>query len=137
MIDSAGEFVRLRTSLKPEDYWRAAHEPALVEVWLDVIDAYPGMRSWVAHNKTVPIEILAILADDSDAEVRSAVADKRKLTAELFRHLAEDSDDSVRARVAYNRKTPIELLEYLAVDTADLVRVAAQESLERRQRSGG
>ena len=28
------------------------------------------MRQWVAHNKTVPIEVLAIRARDPDARVR-------------------------------------------------------------------
>lgn len=30
---------------------RAAHEPALADLWLGVIGAYPRMRAWVAHNK--------------------------------------------------------------------------------------
>ncbi|MBF4164025.1 hypothetical protein [Nocardioides acrostichi] len=132
MIESADEFVRLRTSAAPEDYRRAAHDAAPVRIWLEVIDRYPHMRPWVAHNKTVPIEILTVLASDSEAEVRCAVADKRKLTVGLFRQLAADPDEGVRTRVAYNRKAPVELLETLALDPAVLVHEAARSSLARR-----
>ena len=56
VITSAEEFVQLRTSRNPDEYHRAAHEEASVETWLDVIERFPDMRSWVAHNKTVPLE---------------------------------------------------------------------------------
>lgn len=98
MIESAEEFVRLRTSSLPEEYLRAAEEEATTNVWIDVIQRYPGMRSWVAHNKSVPIEVLALLAVDPDPDVRSVVADRRKLTPELFRQLSADPDEAVRAR---------------------------------------
>lgn len=62
MIRSAEEFVRLRKSDQREEYERAANDSASIEVWRDVISLYPDMHRWVAHNKTVPIEILAILA---------------------------------------------------------------------------
>ncbi|MGO4249462.1 hypothetical protein AB4Y87_19790 [Paenarthrobacter sp. RAF54_2] len=80
MIQSAAEFVRLRSSEDPAEYHRAAHEEADVSVWLDVIDKYPDMRFWVAHNKTVPLEILELLASDPDVRVRSFVATKERST---------------------------------------------------------
>ena len=132
MIRSAEEFVRLRTSTRPEEYHQAAHGEASTTVWIEVIERYPEMRSWVAHNKTVPTEILAVLASDPDPRVRCVVADKRRLPVELFRQLAGDPDEAVRARVAYNRKVPSGLLELLAADPADLVREGAELSLERR-----
>lgn len=58
MIDSAADFVRLRTSEIPGEQYRAAHDAAAVTVWRAVIEKYPDMREWVARNKTVPIEIL-------------------------------------------------------------------------------
>jgi hypothetical protein len=66
------------------------------------------MKIWVAHNKTVPTEILEILARDPDPSVRSAVAMKNKLTPELFVLLANDEDFRVRQRIAYNKNTPAE-----------------------------
>ena len=100
MILSAEEFVRLRTSEKEEEYNLAAHSEAPMEVWLEVIEKYPGYREWVAHNKKVPIEILEILANDSDDRVRSTVATKRKLSPKLFQKLAKDPDEGVRQRIA-------------------------------------
>lgn len=135
MIESAEEFVRLRRSPIPDDYRRAAHEEAPFHVWVDIVDRFPEMRPWVAHNKSVPLEILGVLAADRDAEVRAAVADKRKLTGELFHLLAADLDEGVRSRIAYNAMAPVELLETLSADPAELVRHAAQTALAHRRRA--
>lgn len=77
VIESADEFVRLRTSPDPEEYRRAAHEEATEQTWTEVIERYPDMRSWVAHNKTVPLSILEILRYDADEQVRLTVTGKR------------------------------------------------------------
>src|SRR5262249_30672705 len=87
-IESAEEFVRLRTSERPEDYLRAAREPASSEVWDAVIDDHPDMRFWVAQNKTVPHSVLERLAVDPDSRVRWMVARKRKAGAALLAALA-------------------------------------------------
>lgn len=76
MINSAEEFVRLRLSDNMEEYLKAAWDEAPFEVWLQVIETYPEMREWVAHNKSIPIEIKEILADDADERVRFNVATK-------------------------------------------------------------
>lgn len=124
MIDSAEEFVRLRTSDLPAEYEQAAYDSAPLDVWRDVVRRYPEMRTWVAVNKTVPVEILSILARDDAVDVRFMVATKRKLTPELFDLLSRDSDETVRVRIVYNRKTPIEILNRLADDASELVRDA-------------
>lgn len=131
MIQSAEEFVALRTSENMEEYLRSDHEEAPIEVWRMVLSKYPEMKIWVAHNKTVPLEILAILADDSDPEVRWSVARKRKLSATLFAKLANDDDDSVRAAVAINKKTPAEVLKLLINDPWEEVRNQAKANLSR------
>jgi len=110
VITSAEEFVRLRESEWSQDYQRAAHEEAPLEVWLNVVDWYPSMRFWVAQNKTVPIRVLEILARDTDPHVRGMVAAKRKLTPELQILLAGDPDDGVRDRLANNAKVTREAL---------------------------
>lgn len=91
------------------------------------------MRRWVAHNKTVPLEILDVLAVDPDPDVRWWVATKRKLTEDQFRLLAADPDDAVRMRVACNAKAPVAVLDSLVTDLAPLVREAATESLAGRR----
>ena len=126
MIESASEFVRLRLSENREEYSRAANDAAPVEVWTEVIAAHPDMREWVAHNKTVPISILELLAADANPSVRQAVATKRKLTRQLFEALTRDPDDSVRARIAHNAKVPADLLQKLCSDAVPHVAEAAR-----------
>ena len=129
VIGSAGEFVALRTSEDPAEYRRAAHEEASFEVWMEVLDAHPDMRRWVAHNKTVPVQILELLAHDADPDVRAVVAAKRKLPLELAELLSRDIDDGVRLRVARNPKVHGGVLQVLAEDECWMVRDAARERL--------
>jgi hypothetical protein len=129
MITSAEEFVRLRTSSQQEDYSRASTDDAPITVWHEVISLYPEMREWVAHNKTVPIEILEKLAYDPSASVRAAVAEKRRLSEKLFDLLSLDCEELVRLRLAYNKKTPRRVLERLAADFSPMVSNAAMKAL--------
>lgn len=128
-LSSAAEFVRLRSSQDPHEYGAADLGTASPAVWTDVLDSYPEYRRWVARNKTVPLAILVVLADDADSRVRVAVASQRTLTVELFTQLAEDSDDAVRLRIAHNAATPRGVLERLTHDPYDLVRVRAHVRL--------
>lgn len=118
MISSAEEFRKLRESLIEEEYHRAAHEEASELVWFDVIKKYPEMKSWVAHNKTVPITVLEYLAKDKDSDVRAGVARKRKLSRNLFVLLSQDTDVSVLYTLAGNPKIPNDIFEALE-DTKD------------------
>lgn len=111
----------LRSSSERAGYERATTEQATVEIWTDVIARFPEMRIWVAHNKTVPLEILRVLARDADRSVRASVADKRKLDRELFESLSRDPDEVVRQRIAYNEKTPADIIERLTNDETSLV----------------
>jgi hypothetical protein len=77
VIESAEEFMRLRTSDDPSEYARAAHDEATVETWREVVERFPEMRFWVAQNKTVPLVILEELRSDPDERVRSMVRAKR------------------------------------------------------------
>lgn len=121
MISSAAEFRRLRESEDPHEYSRAANEEARMETWREVIRVYPGMRFWVAHNKTVPLEILAELARDADVRVRQMVARKRKISEAIAVVLARDSDETVRAALTYNRTLPQPALDILQADPSPLV----------------
>jgi hypothetical protein len=131
MITSPEEFIRLRLSEDPALYQRAATDEAPVSVWMELVAHHPDMRSWVAHNKSVPIEVLQILSKDADPDVRCVVAGKRKLTRELFEILAVDPDEGVRQRVAYNKSAPADILERLSADMIPLVADAARKQLGR------
>ncbi len=131
MIESAEEFVRLRTSELRDEYLQAAEDEAPLAVWRDVIERFADMREWVVLNKTVPLEVLEVLASDASASVRAAVADKRKLSQALFQLLSSDVDEVVRQRIAYNKKVPPNLLDRLAEDPSPLVREAARMRLGR------
>ena len=70
MISSAQEFKSLRESEIMAEYSRAANEEATIKVWNDVLRIYPDLAFWVAHNKTIQIEVLRILAKNLDPNVR-------------------------------------------------------------------
>jgi len=114
MISSAEEFKKLRESLVENEYHRAAHDEASEQVWFDVIKKYPEMKKWVAHNKSIPLSVLNVLAKDTDADVRVSVAIKRKLSRELFVLLSKDSDVSVLYTLALNPKIPHDVFDTLA-----------------------
>lgn len=130
MIESAEQFVSLRTSEDPELYQKAASDSATEETWREVIRKYPDMKVWVARNKTVPSNILEILSRDEDADVRYAVAMKRKAGQDILQRLSQDSDESVRLRVALNPKTPKIILEQLLNDKWSRVVEEAKNRLE-------
>jgi len=130
MINSAEEFILLRKSETRDEYIRAASEDASDLVWIDVISRFPEMREWVAYNKTVPLNILEILARDENESVRAAVAMKRKLSPELFDLLSRDSSEEVRHRIVCNKKSPIYILKTLTNDPIMFVREAALKHVE-------
>lgn len=130
-ILSADEFIRLRTSEDPDDYRRAANEDAPLDVWIELVERHADLRSWVAHNKTVPVQVLERLARDTDPHVRSAVALRRRATGEILARLAGDDDAGVRLHVARHSNTPSEVLVSLADDEWDQVRTAALANLGR------
>ncbi|WP_080966508.1 hypothetical protein [Variovorax paradoxus] len=132
MIESAEEFSRLRLSSLKEEYDRAAHEEASVAVWIDVIENYPELRQWVAHNKTVPLEILKYLVENHPG-TNLFVADKRKLSPELFDILSRDENYLVRERIAINAKTPLHILEKLSKDSTEDVAQAARYNLKNKK----
>ncbi|QRR10924.1 hypothetical protein FPJ27_32885 [Burkholderia sp. MS455] len=131
MIKSAEEFVALRGSQIKDEYDRAASDEAPVSVWRDVISRFPEYRKWVAHNKTVPLEILQELCQ-YESEIRRQVAVKRKLSGEIFELLAKDLDSVVRQGVASNKKTPLSILDALMRDEDEDVARVARYNFEHR-----
>jgi hypothetical protein len=130
MISSAEEFVQLRRSEDQEEYSRSSQEEASIEVWSAVLDNYPDMAFWVAQNKTVPYEILEVLASHSDGRVRSMVASKNKLKEALLLKLASDKDDSVRMSVARHKKATVDVLNQLKNDSWEEISIVALERIK-------
>lgn len=130
MINSAEEFVRLRLSENMDEYLKAAWDEAHLEVWLEVIEKYPDMRKWVAHNKTIPVEIMEILADDSDENVRFTIATKNRLPENLQLKLAKDPESSVRNRIVYNKKATLRALRMLVNDEEEDTRALARQRID-------
>ncbi len=132
MIKSAEEFVALRDSAIKAEYDRSAMEEAPIAVWRDVIERFPDHRRWVAHNKTVPVEILEELCE-FDSDVRFFVACKRKLSHSIFESLSKDADTNVRIAISVNRKTPMDILEILFQDLDEEVACAARDNYDSRK----
>lgn len=135
MIQTAEEFRQLRLSTNEQDNIRASSDGAPDAVWREIISRWPDMKFWVAHNRTVPFEILDVLSRDSDPRVRARVAMRRSLPEDVRSRLARDSDTSVAAAVIENKTTPPSLLETLANHAEDLwIRTKAEEELVARRR---
>ncbi|MFD2329492.1 hypothetical protein ACFSR7_09595 [Cohnella sp. GCM10020058] len=130
MINSAEEFVRLRSSEKKDEYLKAAWDEAPVEVWLEVINRYPDMRKWVAHNKSIPVVIMEILAVDVDERVRFTVATKNRLPEDVQLILARDTSESVRQRIVYNKKATLKVLSILLNDDNEEIRSLAKNRMD-------
>ena len=132
MITSAQEFHRLMTSDLPAEYHRAAHDEAPLAVWREIIASMPEMREWVAHNKTVPHEILEELSHDPDDRVRDTVARKRKISEAIQLRLATDPSPEVRSALAHNAKATRRVLEILAQNPNER---AGEKAIQRLQES--
>jgi hypothetical protein len=130
VIDSAEEFIRLRTSELISEYQRAAHDAASDEVWLEVIERFPDFAPWVAHNKTISMPIIHKLFELQHEDVMLILAMKRRTPHELLVKLSKHPNDSVRLGVAHNKKAPHEALEILKEDHWERVREVALERIK-------
>ncbi|GGK35826.1 hypothetical protein GCM10007962_32710 [Yeosuana aromativorans] len=116
MIQTPEEFIRLRTSEDLNDQRTSATDSADIKTWLEIIENYPEMKEWVAHNKTVPLEILEVLATDKDEKVRCVVARKRKINNRIFDLLKADSDKTVRHALICNTGLALDLKKKIKID---------------------
>lgn len=131
MISSAEEFISLRNSDLPDEQQRASQDSADVAVWLDTIDRFPEYKSWVAHNKTIPIEVLEILAHDKDAGVREKVARKRKINDKIFNLLSIDRDESVRYTLMCNTKLTNDQKKLIRIEDSTWLKTKLEEVLNQ------
>jgi hypothetical protein len=129
MISSKEEFFDLLENEPRDVRRRAVHDEAPTDLWLDIVRNHPDARRSVAWNKTIPNEIMEILARDSDWHVRCDIAQKRKASTAVLEELSSDSAPVVRATVASNPRTPEALLRRLLNDSEPSVRTAAAHNL--------
>jgi len=101
--------------------------------WSCLVDLFPHLRTWVAHQPYAPEGVIRHLATVDDWEVRYRVAEKRNLPRDLFVALAADPAPLVRVALARNAKAPLELVEELSSDPQPDVARAACFQLERRR----
>ena len=129
MILSPEEFVALRASEDPDEYRRSSREHADIGVWLQVIDRFPDFRKWVAHNKTIPEEVIRILATDPNEEVRWTIAMKRGIPADVLANLSGDNDETIRNRIARHPRVSRAILLRLSDDPSAVVADVARRRL--------
>jgi hypothetical protein len=115
MIQSAKEFIALRSSQDVAEQKRATNEEAPLSVWQEIIATYPENKIWVVRNKTVPVEILEILSKDNDAQIRSEVASKRKINDSIFSILSKDENKSVRYALMLNKSLTKQQLQQIKI----------------------
>ncbi|MFJ6573656.1 hypothetical protein ACIQNU_40290 [Streptomyces sp. NPDC091292] len=113
MIETAADFVRLVESEDPVERRRSTCEDAPLSVWEALVTSRPDMRFWVANNRTVPDDILRMLARDNDWRVRHRVASKMSCPIDILELLSVDGHDSVASLIAGHPKTPTTALRRL------------------------
>ena len=134
MIKNVDEFITLRQSDNMDEQYRASHDTADINVWLEVIKNYPNLKTWVIHNKTIQTEILEILCADTDPNVRSAVARKRKINDFIFNALSVDPDENVRYALMCNTKLPIDKIKTIKVGNSTWLKEQLEEIIENANR---
>jgi hypothetical protein len=132
MIETVDEFIRLVKSDDPDERRRSAWEDALPQVWRSLVKGHPEMRFWVAHNRTVPEEMLRILAVDPEWRVRHRVASRRSCSSDILELLSNDTNDSIASLVAGHPNTPSLALRRLAQYPWDQVSTKAIRQLSER-----
>lgn len=131
MIDSPADFHRFWMSGNPMLRHRLTHDEASVETWRAVIASLPEARATVARNKTLPPELLIVLAGDEDPRVREEVAGRRGLPRSAQETLISDAEMLVRHRLAFNATLAADLRARLEEDEDETVRHAAQQRGEQ------
>lgn len=130
VIETADEFIQLASSDSDEERRRAALEDAPLDVWMNLVTRHPEYRFAVAYNKTIPDEILHLLARDSDWRVRQGVASKRRCPPDILALLAADENESISSTVASHPNTPPEALLALVNHPWEAIREKVARRIE-------
>jgi len=130
VIGTVGEFIQFASSEVDVERRRAALEDAPLDVWMNLVTHHPKYRFAVAQNKTIPDEVIRLLAGDSDWRVRQCVASKRRCPPDVLALLATDENESIASTVASHPNTPPEALLMLANHSWGAIREKVAQRLE-------
>lgn len=133
MISSITEYFNCINSNLREEQKRVLYEVLSDEVIQNIITDYPDYKSWIIHNKHIPLEVIENLCNDPDPDVRFTIAMKRKCNINIFRTLKSDSDVSVRIAVVRNPNTPVEILHQMTDDLDEKVSEIAKKRLVKNK----
>lgn len=92
-------------------------------------DPNERVRSRVAENVRLPLDIFHKLVTDPSIEVRTSVGENLQAPDEIFEVLAKDSSDDVRLSLSSNALVPTHILEALAADENMFVASNAKKTL--------
>ena len=130
LIHNASEFIDTLENPESSDHALIRFGMASTTTWLEIIQHSEDAAVWVALNKTIPVEVIEVLAQHSSARVRRFAAAKNRITPELILLLSTDSDPSVRLRIAIHKKTGAEILRQLLRDDWEQVVETARKRLD-------
>jgi hypothetical protein len=115
MIQTAQEFITLRTSQDVAEQKRATNEEAPLSVWQEIIATFPEYKIWIVRNKTVPVEILETLCEDKNEVIRAEIASKRKINDSIFSILSKDENENVRYALMLNKSLTKQQLQQIEI----------------------
>lgn len=93
-------------------------------------DTNEKVRSRVAENVRLTLEIFRKLVTDPSIEVRSSIGENPNAPDEIFEKLAKDESDDVRLSLSTNSGLPPHLLKALSEDDNMYVASSAKKTLE-------
>lgn len=132
MISNTNEFLYLAESDNKSDNKRIINEELSSKLISEMIKKYPERKSWLIHNKFIPVKILEELATDDNDDVRFTIAMKKKCNRVTYEKLLKDKNYSVRLAVLRNKKLTIDLLEKISNDMNDEIHEDAKKILAMR-----
>ncbi|MBA3993936.1 MAG: hypothetical protein C0469_10450 [Cyanobacteria bacterium DS2.3.42] len=98
-------------------------------------DPNERVRSRVAENASLPLELFRSLVMDPSIEVRSSIGENPNAPEEIFELLTKDASDDVRLALSVNSILPLHLLKVLADDDNMYVASNAQKTLKTLEES--
>jgi hypothetical protein len=102
-IHTTSEFIAALENPNTTDNSLIRFCEASTQTWLEIIHHSEEAAVWVALNKTIPLEVIEVLAKHSSAQVRRFAADKNQITPGLILLLVTDSDPSACLRITKRR----------------------------------
>lgn len=86
MISNINEYLYLAESDSKSDNNRIINEELSSDLISEMIKNYPQRKSWLIHNKFIPVKILQELATDDNDDVRFTIAMKKNVIELLLKN---------------------------------------------------